>query len=276
MTAWMCTQCATQYPDTSRPPDACPICADEREAVNPDGQQWTSAAELKRDHRSELREEEPGLLGIGIEPSFAIGQRALLVQTPAGNVLWDCVPFIDEAAYGQITALGGVSTICISHPHFYSGMIDLAAAFDARILLAEADARWIQRPSPRIEFFTDSATPVPDVTVARIGGHFDGASVLHWPAGSGAAGALLTGDTINVVADREWVSFMYSFPNLIPLDEATIRTIVERTQPFAFDRVYGGWWGSVVVQDGPAAIRRSAERYIAHLNGTASSAGRSG
>jgi hypothetical protein len=265
--AWICATCAVQQPDTEQAPDSCPICEDERQYVPGSGQRWTTAAELARDHRSELREEEPGLLGIAVEPAVAIGQRALLVQTPAGNVLWDCVPVLDDAARERIGALGGITAIAVSHPHFYAAQVDLADAFDARILLPAADRTWVQRPSPRIEFFDDEVEPVPGLTVARIGGHFDGAAVLHWPAGSDGRGALLTGDTITVVRDREWVSFMWSYPNLIPLDEATIADIARRVGRFSFDRVYGGWWGSVVVADGAAAVRRSADRYIARLHG---------
>ncbi|MCU1688289.1 MAG: fold metallo-hydrolase, partial [Jatrophihabitantaceae bacterium] len=163
--------------------------------------------------------------------------------------------------------LGGIDAICMSHPHFYAANVEFADAFDARILIPEADREWVQRPSPRIEYFADSASPVPGTTLARIGGHFDGASVLHWPAGSEGRGALLTGDTITVVQDRDWVSFMWSFPNLIPLDEATVLGIADRVEGLAFDRVYGGWWGRVVVSDGAAAIRRSADRYVARMRG---------
>ena len=105
------------------------------------------------------------------------------------------------------------------------------------------------------------------MTLARIGGHFDGAAVVHWAAGADGRGALLTGDTIAVVQDREWVSFMWSYPNLIPLDDATVLDIACRVERFAFERIYGGWWGSVVVADGPGAIRRSADRYVARLHG---------
>ena len=121
-------------------------------------------------------------------------------------------------------------------------------------------------PLDRLELFDDRVDLLPGVTLARIGGHFDGAAVLHWAAGSEGRGALLTGDTITVVQDREWVSFMWSYPNLIPLDPGTI-TDRRRVAPFPFDRIYGGWWGSVVVDDGPAAVRRSAERYIERLRG---------
>ncbi len=223
--------------------------------------------ELAGRHAVELREEEPDLIGIGVDPPFAIGQRALLVRTPGGNVLWDCIPLLDEAARRRIAELGGIAAICLSHPHFYAAYLDFAEAFDARVFLPAADRQWIQRPSPRVELFDDSVEPVPGVTVARIGGHFDGAAVLHWPAGSGGRGALLTGDTITVVQDRAWVSFMWSYPNLIPLGEDAVTDIVRRVERFAFERIYGGWWGRVVATDGEGAVRRSAKRYVARLRG---------
>jgi hypothetical protein len=267
MPAWICATCGVQHPDTDAPPPRCAICADERQYVGWDGQRWTTMAELGRDHSSELREEEPGLIGIGTEPAFAIGQRALLVCTPQGNVLWDCVSLLDEAAREQVGRFGGITAICMSHPHFYAACVEWADAFDARILIPRADAGWIQRPSRRVELWSEQVQPVPGVTVARIGGHFEGAAVLHWPAGCEGRGALLTGDTITVVQDRDWVSFMWSFPNLIPLDEDTVLEIARRVERFAFDRVYGGWWGRVVVRGGASAVRRSAERYVARLHG---------
>jgi hypothetical protein len=267
MPAWICQTCAVQYPDTPQPPDGCPICQDERQYVGWDGQQWTTMTDLGREHTVVVREEEPDLYGIGLEPGFGIGQRALLVRTPAGNVLWDCVPLLDDQGRRRIEELGGIAAICLSHPHFYAAHVDFAEAFDARILIPRADQHWIQRPSPRIELFDDQAEPLPGITVARIGGHFDGAAVLHWPAGSDGNGALLTGDTVTVVQDRAWVSFMWSYPNLIPLDEDTILDIARRVEAFTFDRIYGGWWGRVVVNDGAAAVRRSADRYIARLHG---------
>jgi hypothetical protein len=264
---WICATCGVQHADTDRPPVHCAICEDERQYVGWDGQRWTTRAELLGDHRSVLREEEPDLIGIGVEPGVAIGQRALLVRTPAGNVLWDCVPLLDDAALEQVQELGGITAIAMSHPHFYAAHVDLADTFDARVLIPRADRQWVQRPSPRIEFFDEEVEPVPGLMVARIGGHFDGAAVLHWPAGSEGGGALLTGDTITVVQDREWVSFMWSYPNLIPLDEQTVADIARRVERFRFDRVYGGWWGRIVVRDGAAAVRRSADRYIARLHG---------
>jgi hypothetical protein len=82
--------------------------------------------------------------------------------------------------------------------------------------------------------------------------------VLHWAE----RGILLTGDTIQVIPDREWVSFMYSYPNLIPLDASAIRRIVAAVEPFEFDRIYGAWWGRVVPAGAKDAVRRSADRYL--------------
>lgn len=267
MPAWICVTCGVEHPVSDVAPARCAICCDERQYVGWNGQQWTTKSELAGSHATELREEEPDLIGVGTTPSFAVGQRALLVRTAHGNVLWDCISLLDDAARDQIGKLGGIAAICISHPHFYGANVDWADAFDARILLPRADAAWIQRSSPRIELWDEQIEPVPGLTLARIGGHFDGAAVLHWPAGSHGRGALLTGDTVTVVQDRAWVSFMWSYPNHIPLDEATVLAIAERVEAFDFDRVYGGWWGRVVVQDGAAAVRRSADRYVARLRG---------
>ena len=262
MPAWICVRCAVQYPDTPAPPSSCPICEDEREAVPPSGQEWTDPAELRRGYRTEIRSEEPGLTGIGVTPEFGIGQRALLVRTDAGNVLWDCVPLLDEPGRRAIDDLGGLSAICLSHPHFYAAHLEFAEAFDVPVYLPRADEQWIPRRSPRIELFDDEVEPVPGVTVARIGGHFDGACVLHWPAGADGRGALLTGDTIMVVEDRRWVGFLWSYVNLVPLDAVAVDGIARRVARFRFDRMYGGWWDHVVLDGGAEAVRRSADRYV--------------
>lgn len=267
MPAWICTTCGVQHADTTDAPDHCAICDDERQYVGQDGQRWTTVDRLSESHRVVVAEEEPSLFGVGVEPAVAIGQRALLVQTASGNVLWDCVPLLDDLARERLNELGGIAAICMSHPHFYGAYVEFADAFDARVFIPKADAAWIRRPSRRIELFEDEVQPVPGLTLARIGGHFDGAAVLHWPTGSEGRGALLTGDTVTVVPDRGWASFMWSYPNLIPLDEQTVMDIARRITSFRFDRVYGGWWGRVIVGDGAAAVRRSADRYVERLRG---------
>ncbi len=266
MAAWICVTCGVQHADTPGPPDGCAICLDERQYVGWEGQRWTTQAELAGYHHNEVREEEPDLVGICTSPSFGIGQRALLVRTAGGNVLWDCISLLDDATVEDVERRGGVAAICCSHPHFYGSCTDWAQALGAPVYIPAADRAWVMRPSDHVVIWAEDAIePVPGLTLARIGGHFDGAAVLHWPAGAQGRGALLTGDTITVVQDRRWVSFMWSYPNLIPLAAPAVRDIAERVGRFSFDRVYGGWWGRVVLGDGAAAVRRSADRYVARV-----------
>jgi hypothetical protein len=268
MNNYICVTCGVQYAASERPPEHCLICEDERQYIGPNGQQWTTLAELRQGHRNLIKPQEPGLTGIGSDPAIAIGQRALLVQGAAGNVLWDCVSLLDEATIGAVQELGGIASIAISHPHFYSSMVEWAQAFGAPIYLHADDRQWVMRPDPTIVFWEGERLRLPGgLTLVRCGGHFTGGTVLHWPAGAGGRGALLSGDTIQVVSDRRYVSFMYSYPDLIPLPAAKVRHIVDSVEPFAFGRVYGGWWDRVVSEDGKAAVARSAERYIKAIGG---------
>jgi glyoxylase-like metal-dependent hydrolase (beta-lactamase superfamily II) len=266
--SYICRTCGTQYPASPQPPERCPICEDERQYVGLKGQQWTTLPALREEYHNVIRTVEPGLLGIGSSPSFAIGQRALLVQTPQGNVLWDCITLLDETTITTVKALGGVSAIAISHPHYYSSMVEWSHAFDAPIYLHAADREWVMRPDPSIVFWEGETQPLPGgLTMIRCGGHFPGGSVLHWPAGAEGRGVLLTGDIINVVQDRRYVSFMYSFPNLIPLPAAAVRRVVAAVEPYTYDRIYSAWWEKVTKEGGKEAVRRSAERYIAAIEG---------
>src|SRR5437588_7183014 len=109
MPCFICETCGTQFAESADPPSACPVCQDERQYVGRDGQRWTTLDLLRRGHENRVEELEPGLVGIGTEPSFAIGQRALLLQAPGGNVLWDCVTFLDERTVRAVERLGGIS-----------------------------------------------------------------------------------------------------------------------------------------------------------------------
>jgi hypothetical protein len=268
MQAPICITCGTEFP-IGPAPASCPICEDERQYVNPAGQQWISLADLSRAHRNAFKEKEPGLIGIGVEPQFAIGQRALLVMTQAGNVLWDCVPLIDEATQTIIEALGGLAAIAISHPHYYSSMDSWSEAFGGiPVWLHEADREWVMRPSEHLRFWSGKTLEIlPGLTAIRCGGHFAGGTVLHWAAGADGKGALLTGDILQVTLDRVHVSFMRSFPNYIPLSAAVVTRIVERIAPYAFDRIYGAFWGRVIATDAKGSVQRSAQRYIDAVSG---------
>jgi hypothetical protein len=266
MQNFICVQCGTEFSESAEPPSGCPICQDERQFVRHTGQEWTTLERLQADHHNRFEEEAPWLFGIGTEPEFAIGQRALLVQLPGGNLLWDCIALLDDQTAAEIDARGGIRAIAICHPHFYTTMVDWAERFDAQIFLHAADREWVMRPAnagSRVQFWDGTMLPLwDDLTLINCGGHFEGGTVLHWPAGANAKGALLTGDIITVVQDRRYVSFMRSYPNLIPLGAMAIRRIVERIEPFTFEQIYGGWWQANVLSHAKAAVARSAERYL--------------
>jgi hypothetical protein len=263
MENFICVQCGVQFAETAEPPSRCPICEDERQFVRHAGQEWTTLKRLQTDHRNRIEDEARQLLGIGTEPEFAIGQRALLLQSPGGNLLWDCITLLDDETAGELDAQGGIRSIAISHPHYYSAMVEWAERFDAEIFLHAVDREWVMRNNQRIHFWEGTTLPLwDDLTLINCGGHFEGGTVLHWTAGANGRGALLTGDIIQVVQDRRYVSFMRSYPNLIPLGRAAIRRILETIEPFAFEQIYGAWWQANVLADGKAAVARSAQRYL--------------
>src|SRR5581483_151354 len=204
------------------------------------------------------------LTGIGCAPAFAIAQRALLVEAPSGNVLFDCTPLLDDEIAAAVEARGGLAAIAISHPHFHSTLVDWSRAFGGAPVYVHADdAEWVMRPDPCLELWRGEERALGEgLTLLRLGGHFDGGQVLHWAAGASGHGAILTGDIVAVAQDRRWVSFMYSFPNNVPLHPAAVRRIAEKLEPWPFDRIYGGWWGSVVREGAKDSVRRSAARYL--------------
>jgi hypothetical protein len=257
----ICLTCGVQY---AGPRENCPICEDERQYVGWEGQRWTSLDELRRTgHKMKIAEEGTGVVGVGTDPATAIGQRALLVRTPAGNVLWDMVTHLDDDVIKEVMELGGIDAIAISHPHFYGSMVEWAHAFDAPIYIHAADREWVARPDESVVFWEGDTHEIREgLTLINAGVHFDGGQVMHWRDGEEGRGALFSGDILQVVQDRRWVSFMYSYPNFIPERPRTVRRALSLLEPYSFDRVYGGWWKRIVHTDGAEAVRRSADRYL--------------
>ncbi len=264
MPNFICVTCGVQYAETESAPEHCIICEDDRQYIGHKGQRWTTIPEMQKGYKNRIEEVEPNLTGIGTTPGFAIGQRALLVQTPKGNVLWDCTSLLDDATVEAIRSCGGVSAIAVSHPHLVGSLVDWSYAFDHAPIYWHADNReWVTRPDSAYVFWEGERCDLLDgLTLVRCGGHFPGSDALHWQAGADGRGVLLVGDTMQVAQDRRYVSFMYSYPNMIPLNARTVQHIVDAVEPLAFDRIYGGWWDLIVATDAKAAVKRSAERYI--------------
>src|SRR5262245_33816527 len=153
MPAFICTTCGTQYPPLRVAPTLCMICEDERQYVPVTGQGWIAPEQMAGRYANTFVQQEENLIGIGTVPAFAIGQRALLVRTPNGNVLWDCISLLDEATVTTVKALGGLAAIAISHPHFYAAMVDWSHAFDVPVLVHAADRPWVVRSDSALKFW---------------------------------------------------------------------------------------------------------------------------
>jgi hypothetical protein len=265
---FICTACGTQFPQSEAQPAQCRVCEEERQYVPPGGQSWTTRAALNAKHANIFREYSPGIIGIGTEPGFAIGQRAILLQTAHGNVLWDCIANLDAATVTLIKGLGGITAIAVSHPHFYTTMVDWAHAFDAPVYVHAADRDWISRPDPAIKLWNNETKELlPGVTLVRCGGHFPGGTVLHWSDGADGRGVLCTGDVVTVAVDRKFVSFMRSYPNLIPLSEPEVAHIGAALEPFAFDQIYGHYFDRLIEHRAKDVLRASIKRYIEAIRG---------
>ena len=181
MPLWTCEQCGAQFPESGTPPASCPICEDERQYVNWNGQTWLTREQLAAKHRLVWRD-DLGLAGIGLEPAFAIAQRALLVPGQDGCVMWDCIPLATPDAIAHVKSLGGLKAIAVAHPHYYGAVVDWSEAFGGiPIYLHGDDRQWVTRPHPAIVPWTGDSKKISDeITLIRTDGHFAGGTVLHW------------------------------------------------------------------------------------------------
>lgn len=262
-TAWICVTCGNEYPPG--PTRAtCLICTDERQYVPAAGQLW---AELDPDDPRSVtvRTPEPGLSEFTVDPSVGIGQRTFLVHTPAGGILWEPPGFIGPALLERLRAAGPIRAIASSHPHLIGASVSLSRLLgEPPVYVNGYDRRWITRPDPVITFWDEGLELAPGVRLRRCGGHFPGSGVLYVAHGADGRGLLLVGDTMMVCPDRASVSFMRSYPNLIPLSPRLVREIVGAVEPLAFDRIYGAF-GDVIDSGARQAVRASADRYIGWL-----------
>lgn len=264
MTSFLCHGCGTQYDDGPAPPPACAICTDDRQYVEWAGQSWITHDQLAADHTVRL-EQDGDLLGVGVAPSFAIPQRALHVATDAGTILWDCTSLVTAAAVEALRARGGIDRIVISHPHFYSSMVEWSDAFGGvPILLHAADRAWVQRTSSHVTFWEgDRLALSPTVTLYHCPGHFPGSTLLHWAAGPGGRRVVLAGDTLHVAQDRRHVAFVHSVPNHVPMHPDLVVGIRRRLDGVDFDDLYGFTWGLNIIGGARDAVDRSFARHLA-------------
>jgi hypothetical protein len=258
----ICTACGTQFPLNADTPALCPICSDDRQYVPEGGQSWTSVEELSKNHRVVTRKINDGLYELKMSPAFAIGQRALLVTAPGGNILWDCISLLDEPAAEFIRAKGGLRAIAFSHPHFYSNMNEWAQVFDCPIYIHQNDEQFIVNKGERVNLWTGAEKEFWDgIRMINIGGHFPGSSILHVPFLS-PEGAVLCGDTFVISPSKQHVAAMHSYPNKIPLPLGEIRRIKEQMRPLQFDTIHAWIDSQSIYPDAKRILDNSLEKYV--------------
>ncbi len=254
MPSTVCVTCGVEYAELR---EHCRVCEDERQWVPPGGQQWTTLEELRRTHRNVWKQEQDGVWSVETAPKFGIGQRAHLIQTPGGNLLWDCITLLDDETVERVQSLGGIRAMAVSHPHYYSTIALWSRTFDDVPVYIHADDReWVVQPPAALELWKgESRELFGGIRLIRSGGHFDGYQVAHWKD------ALFAGDQPQVCMDGKWVTFMYSYPNWIPFDAATVNRICASLEPLEYDRLYGAF-GRNLPRDAKTIVERSRQRYV--------------
>ncbi len=257
----ICTTCGTRYDNEHFDEKICPVCADDRQYVNLNGQQWTSYAEMKDSHSLYFNKLRDDIYEISIRPSFAIGQKGHLILHPEGNVLWDCLPFLDEAAASFINKLGGLKAIAISHPHYYSLMAEWANYFGCPIYLHEKDRKWVFDNEENIHFFSEEKLKLSEgIEIVNTGGHFPGSTVLHYTTEKRPA-TLFGGDTLYLSLHKKHFSAMYSYPNNIALDRKELFSCFEKLKALNFDVFFGAFSWQNLYEGAGKIFEKSLERY---------------
>ena len=263
MPVHICTACGTSYPDASEPPRQCLICDDERQYVQPGGQAWTTPERLGRSHVNGWRQLETSLFEIHTHPQFGIGQRALLLRTAEGNILWDCIPLLDESLITFIKEKGGLKAIAFSHPHYYSNMHDWARTFDCPVYIHKLDEQWVFGKGEHVKYWEgEELLLFNGIRLINAGGHFPGSSILHVPHLS-AKGVLFTGDTLVLSLHKQHISVMYSYPNRVPLPRKEVQRIGDLVNKISFDALYSYTKDLDLAENVKEIFRRSMDRYLA-------------
>ncbi len=277
MSTKICATCGTYYPEKSlhgippanltgttsiQPPVTCPICADDRQYIPAGGQRWTTDTALQDKHSVKVRPLRDKVYELELTPAFAIGQRAILIVSPYGNILWDCIPLLDEALITFIKAKGGLKAIAFSHPHYYSNMHDWALTFDCPIYIHSSDKQWTFGKDDRVQYWEGEELPLYNgMRLINLGGHFPGSSILHVPHLS-PRGTIFTGDTLVLSLHKKHISVMYSYPNRMPLPRKEVQRINDRMRNIPFDALYSFMHDLDLTENTREIFTSSMARYL--------------
>lgn len=257
----ICTTCSTQFDLNSHDLKLCPICVDDRQYIPEEGQTWTNLDELSNKHSVIIKKINESLYELKMVPSFAIGQRALLVLSPSGNILWDCIALLNEPAIEFIKSKGGLKAIAFSHPHYYSTMNEWADIFNCPIYIHQNDEQWIFNKSNHVRLWRGVEKELWDrIRIINVGGHFPGSSILLIPSLS-SDGTVLCSDTFYISPSRKHMTAMYSYPNRIPLPLQEIQRIKKQMLLLKFDTMHGFYDYQNIYSEAKLILEISLEKY---------------
>ena len=257
----ICTACGTQFP-ANNAPELCSICMDDRQYVPEKGQTWTTLDELANNYSVIVKKIKESLYELRMAPSFAIGQRALLVLAPSGNILWDCISLLNEPTVEFIKSKGGLKAIAFSHPHYYTTMNEWADIFDCPVYIHQSDEQWIMNKTPCVSLWTGTEKELWDgIQLINVGGHFPGSSILHIPFLS-PNGTVLCGDTFYISPSKKHMSAMYSYPNRIPLPVHEVQRIKKQMLKLNFDTMHGFYEFQDIYSNAKEILKSSLAKYV--------------
>lgn len=258
----ICTSCSTQFSSGNNTPELCPICNDDRQYIPEKGQTWTNLNELSNSYSVIAKKINDNLYELKMAPSFAIGQRALLVLAPGGNILWDCVALLNEPTIEFIKSKGGLKAIAFSHPHYYSTMNEWAEVFGCPIHIHQSDEQWIMNKSSHVSLWSGIEKQLwDDIRIINIGGHFPGSSILHIPFLS-PEGAVLCSDTFAISPSKKHMAIMHSYPNRIPLPLHEIQRIKKQMHLLQFDTMHGFEDYQNIYSNAKEILENSLAKYV--------------
>ena len=258
----ICETCGTQYREEVEVIGLCAICNDDRQYIGDNGQRWTDLGELKKNHHVRISQVNERLYALKMEPAFALGQRAFLVLSPNGNVLWDCIPLLDDATIDFINSKGGLKAIVFSHPHYYSTMNEWAAAFDCPIYIHEGDRAFIFYRSNAVRLWEgDQQLLWDDMGIVHVGGHFPGSSLLQVGTLS-SKGGILCGDSFYLSKSKRHIAIMYSYPNQILLTKKEFAEVHRKITGLSFDSLYGAFDWQNLEGNAHDVFAASMQRYL--------------
>jgi hypothetical protein len=258
--ARVCATCGTHFNADYKNP-LCQVCSDDRQYIPDGGQLWTSHDAMLRNFGVRILKLTDKLFELQIKPTFGIGQRALLVLSPQGNVLWDCIPLLNDATIEFIRSKGGLKAIAFSHPHYYSNMNNWAEVFDCPLYIHKSDEDWVLNRGRYVTLWSGETKDLWDeMTIHNIGGHFPGSSILRVPALS-KNGAVMVGDTLTLSPSHRHIAVMYSYPNRIPLPVTEMARIRRRVDKIPFDALYGFYSDQNLTEDVRQILTTSFDKY---------------